>query len=75
MGTEMWLRHLGPWMEWLMFNARSPFLLLLRWSAKVYYDLWYNLVGIKYVQQMMKTNYGVMWKDRYLTSTTIHNVE
>lgn len=66
MGTEMWLRHLGPWMEWLMFNARSPFLLLLRWAAKVYYDLWYSLVGIKYVREMMKTNYGVMWKKRYL---------
>ncbi len=61
MATEMWLRHRGKWMEWLMFDAKSPFLLLLRWSAKVYYDLWYQFVGINYVREMMKTNYGKMW--------------
>lgn len=61
MATEMWLRRRGKWMEWLMFDAKSPFLLLLRWSAKVYYDLWYKLVGIKYVREMMTTNYGQMW--------------
>ncbi len=65
MATEMWLRHRGKWMEWLMFDAKSPFLLLLRWSAKVYYDLWYNLIGINSVRQMMKTNYGKMWQ-KYL---------
>ena len=66
MATEMWLRHRGKWMEWLMFDSKSPFLLLLRWSAKVYYDLWYQLVGIKNVRKMMKTNYGKMWQSRYL---------
>ena len=66
MATEMWLRHRGKWMEWLMFDAKSPFLLLLRWSAKVYYDLWYQFVGIKNVREMMKTNYGKMWQS-YLT--------
>ena len=66
MATEMWLRHRGKWMEWLMFDAKSPFLLLLRWSAKVYYDLWYQLVGIKNVRKMMKTNYGKMWQSTYL---------
>jgi uncharacterized protein (DUF362 family) len=66
MATEMWLRHRGKWMEWLMFDAKSPFLLLLRWAAKIYYDLWYKLVGIKNVRRMMKTNYGIMWKERYL---------
>lgn len=68
MATEMWLRHRGKWMEWLMFDAKSPFLLFLRWSAKIYYDLWYKLVGIKHVEKMMKTNYGIMWKERYLKS-------
>lgn len=67
MATEMWLRHRGKWMEWLMFDARSPFLFLLRWSAKIYYDTWYKLVGIKYVRKMMDTNYGKMWK-KYLPS-------
>lgn len=70
MGTEMWLRHLGPWMEWLMFNGKSPFLLFLRWAAKAYYDIWYALVGIHSVRRMMKTNYGVMWKERYLKHPT-----
>src|SRR3989338_1635078 len=66
MATEMWLRHRGKWMEWLMFDSKSPFLLLLRLSAKVYYDLWYQLVGIKNVRKMMKTNYGKMYQSRYL---------
>lgn len=66
MATEMWLRHRGKWMEWLMFDAKSPFLLMLRWAAKIYYDLWYKFVGINYARQMMRTNYGVMWKSRYL---------
>lgn len=73
MGTEMWLRHRGKWMEWLMFNGKSPFLLFLRWAAKVYYDLWYNLVGINSVKKMMKTNYGTMWK-KYLTKETIAEI-
>lgn len=67
MATEMWLRHRGKWMEWLMFDAHSPFLLLLRWAAKIYYDFWYAMIGIKYVQRMMNTNYGKMWKKRYLS--------
>ncbi len=71
MATEMWLRHRGKWMEWLMFDAHSPFLLTLRWAAKVYYDLWYDAVGIKYVRKMMRTNYGQMWKNRYLTPEVI----
>lgn len=67
MATEMWLRHLGPWMEWLMFNAHSPLLFLLRWSAKIYYDLWYKFIGINNVKRMMKTNYGRMWQEEYLS--------
>lgn len=74
MGTEMWLRHRGKWMEWLMFDVHSPFLFLLRWAAKVYYDMWYNAAGIRYVREMMKTNYGIMWKDRYLTPEIIEKI-
>lgn len=74
MATEMWLRHRGKWMEWLMFDAKSPFLLLLRWSAKVYYDLWYQLIGIKHVRQMMKTNYGQMWT-KYLTPKILSQIQ
>lgn len=71
MGTEMWLRHLGPKMEWLMFDGKSPFLFILRWSAKVYYDIWYKIVGIKNVERMMKTNYGQMWQKNYLQSNNM----
>lgn len=67
MATEMGLRRLGPWMEWLMFDAHSPFLLVLRWAAKIYYDLWYAAIGIKYARRMLKTNYGKMWGARYLS--------
>jgi len=67
MGTEMWLRHLGPKMEWLMFDGKSPFLFILRWAAKIYYDIWYKLVGINNVKKMMKTNYGQMWQEHYLS--------
>ncbi|KKS44783.1 MAG: hypothetical protein UV07_C0003G0018 [Candidatus Azambacteria bacterium GW2011_GWB1_42_17] len=66
MATEMWLRHLGPKVEWFMFNGKSPILPILRWSAKIYYDVWYFLIGIKNAQKMMKTNYGKMWDARYL---------
>lgn len=75
MGTEMWLRHRGKWMEWLMFDAHSPFLFLLRWAAKVYYDFWYAMVGIRYVREMMKTNFGKMWSDRYLSSEVVEKVK
>lgn len=71
MGTEMWLRHLGPKMEWLMFDGKSPFLFILRWSAKIYYDIWYKLIGINNVKRMMKTNYGQMWQKSYLQSNNI----
>src|SRR3989304_6046851 len=66
MGTEMRLRHLGPKIEWLMFNSKSPVLFLFRWTAKAYYDIWYQLVGIKYVRKMMETNFGRMWSRYYL---------
>lgn len=68
--TEMWLRHRGKWMEWLMFNAHSPFLFLLRWAARIYYDIWYEFVGKRYMKTMMDTNYGKMWVDRYLPPAT-----
>lgn len=67
METEMRLRHLGRGMEWLMFNGHSPLLFVLRWAAKIYYDMWYKFVGIKNVEKMMHTNYGKMWKDNYLS--------
>lgn len=73
MATEMWLRHRGKWMEWLMFNEKSPLLLLLRWSAKVYYDVWYQLIGIKSVRKMMKTNYGKIWQ-KYLKPEVISQI-
>lgn len=65
MATEMWLRRRGKWMEWLMFDGKSPFLLLLRWAAKIYYDVWYRIIGVKYVRKMMNTNFGKMWR-KYL---------
>lgn len=66
MGAEMWFRHRGPQMEWLMFNPKSPVFLLLRWSAKIYYDIWYLFIGQKLAAKMMRTNYGRMWSSRYL---------
>ncbi len=66
MGAEMALRHLGPKVEKLLFSQHSPFYHALRWSAKFYYDWWYERVGIKYASEMMKTNFGRMWEKRYL---------
>lgn len=66
MGTEMRLRHFGPLLEKMMFDGHSPILLFLRYSAKIYYDLWYSLVGKNNAAKMMKTNYGKIWQKRYL---------
>lgn len=66
MGAEMATRHLGWDVEKLLFAEHSPFYHVLRWSAKIYYDVWYEWVGVKYVREMMKTNFGKMWEEWYL---------
>lgn len=66
MGMEMWVRHRGPWAEWIMFNEKSPLFFAVRLAAKLYNDLWYHTKGIKYAKKMMRTNYGQMWQKTYL---------
>ena len=66
MHTEMKLRHFGPWFEKLIFSSWSPLLLMVRWMAKWYYDIWYAMYGKANSLKMLKTNYGKMWLDNYI---------
>ncbi len=67
MGMEMRIRKIHPIVEKVVFGETSPLLFALRIAAKVYYDFWYQFMGMKNVKKMMKTNYGTIWKKYYLS--------
>lgn len=73
MKSEIWFRRLGPRVEWLMFNPKSPILFILKWLAKIYYDLWYLFIGQKIASKMLQTNYGCIWSKRYLKALSSTN--
>lgn len=59
-GFEFFLRHSPPAIKHLFID--SPLMWLMRYGAKWYYDLWYEAVGKKHAQRMMRTTYGRLWK-------------
>lgn len=67
MYTEMKLRHLGPLIEKALFDGRSPLLLILRWMAKIYYDVWYLFYGKALAKKILKTTFGQIWLKTYLS--------